>query len=178
MGGRRIFLLGLLVAVVFALGGCAAPRPSVGLAMPAPHEARAANLLAGYLLGRGWTVRLAEDTLVEASRGGERLWLVPLLDTQGMDRVVVSRGWPRAEGADRDGVAAFALELNEALNVGQFRADDRGLVFQASLPFIGTLDPRLLDAFLDYSADVRLAVLRVQAGRRLLAPLEGEEASR
>lgn len=170
----RIFVLGLLLV----LAGCATPRPSGGLAMPAPHEAQAASLLAAYLLGRGWTVRLAEDTLVEASRDGERLWLAPLLDAEGMDRVVVSRGWPRAGTADDERLQAFALELNEVLNVGQFRADERGLVFQDSLPFLGTLDPRLLDAFLEHGATVRLAVLRVQGERRLLAPLEGEGTSR
>jgi hypothetical protein len=53
-----------------------------------------------------------------------------------------------------------------------------GLVLQSSLPFLDALEPRLLDAFLAYTAEVRLAVLQVQGERRILAPVEGAGASR
>ena len=168
----------LLLCAALAAAGCATPAPPAGLAMPAPDEARAASLLAGYLLATGWTVRLADEALVAASRGDEVIRLEPVLDAEGLDRVIVSRSWRRAEDATDDALQAFALELNEALNVGQFRAADEGLVLQASLPFLENLAPLLLDAFLVYMAEVRFAVLQVQGERRLLAPVEGAAASR
>jgi hypothetical protein len=137
----------------------------------------AGALLAGFLLGLGWTVTL-DGPRVEASLGQERLLLEPVLDPTGLDRIIVARAWPRAPGASEADLAAFARELNDALNVGQFRADSDGLVFQASLPFLEELDPQLLVAFLAYTADVRLAVLQVQGERALLAPVEGEQRSR
>lgn len=167
-----------LALLLVAAAGCATPRPPAGLAMPAPDEPGAASLLAGYLLAQGWTVRLADDATVEASRGGEHLRLAPLLDGHGLDRILVSRTWARDPRATDESLEAFAAELNDVLNVGQFRADASGLAFQSSLPFLETLEPRLLDAFLAYTAEVRLAVLQVQAERSLLAPVESDAASR
>jgi hypothetical protein len=180
----------LAVCALVAGSGCAsargpgvpvpaAPAPSGGtLVMPATDEPGAAVLLAAYLLGRGWTVRLADATLVEARRGDERVTLEPLLDPAGLDRLVISRSWPPATPADPGPLAEFALELNEILNVGQFRAASEGLVFQASLPFLDALEPLLLDAFLAYTGEVKEAVLRVQGDRELLAPVESGSGSR
>jgi hypothetical protein len=173
----RAWILAVMTLAALASAGCAAPRPSAGLLMPAPDEQGAGALLAGFLLGLGWTVTL-DGTRVAASRGDERLYLDPVLEAGGLDRVIVARAWPYAEGAGEAERAAFARELNAALNVGQFLADPGGLVLQASLPFLEELDPRLLVAFLDFTADVRLAVLQVQGERALLAPVEGEQASR
>jgi hypothetical protein len=181
--GRVCILLTILLltgtgcAVDRVPSGLAMPASS-GLAMPAPDEARAASLLAGYLLAQGWTVRLADETLVEASRGEERLQLEPQLDPLGLDRIVISRSWPRDPQADDEALRAFALELNDTLNVGQFRGEASGLVLQSSLPFLEVLEPRMLDAFLAYTAQVRLAVLQVQGERRILAPVEDAGASR
>jgi hypothetical protein len=75
---------------------------------------------------------------------------------------------------------AFALELNEALNVGQFRAaDERPRPASRHCRFSSNLDPRLLDAFLDvYGRGAFRRNLQVQGERRLLAPVEGAAASR
>jgi hypothetical protein len=172
----RVFILVALLACVGT--GCATPRAPAGLAMPAQDEAGAAGLLAGYLLARGWTVRLADAVTVEASRGDELLRLEPQLDPVALDRIVVARTWPRDPRADDAALRAFALELNEALNVGQFRAAAAGLVFQSSLPFFDELESRLLEVFLAWTAEVRLAVLQVQGDRQLLAPVEAGVASR
>lgn len=174
MGGVRI----PLVLMLLLAAGCATQRPPAGLAMPAPDEAGAAALLAGYLLAQGWTVRLADEAVVDARRDGEQLLLEPLLDPQGLDRILVSRTWPRAAGVDDETLAGFARELNEALNVGQFRVAPEGLVLQSSLGFLDAVDPPLLDAFLAFTAEVRFAVLQVQGGRAMLAPVEGGQASR
>ena len=160
------------------LAACATPRQPQGLEMPAPDEPRAASLLAGYLLGRGWTVKLADATLVLAERGPERLQLEPLLDAGGLDRIIVWRSWPVAPEADPAALQAFALELNATLNVGQFQAVPGELRFQSSLSFLDAVDPALLDAFLEFTGQVRLAVEQVQDGRVLLAPVEAGPASR
>ena len=173
-----IRILPLALLSVFA--GCVTPPPPApaGLSMPAPHEARAASLLAGYLLAQGWTVRLVDETRVEASSGGQSLRLEPLLDPVGVDRIVVTRTWPAALQVTSEALDAFALELNETLNVGHFRATAEGLALQSSLYFLEVLEPGLLQAYLDFTATVRLAALRVQGERALLLPLEGESASR
>jgi hypothetical protein len=168
----------LLLLLCVGLAGCAAPRAPAGLEMSAPDEARAASLLAGYLLAQGWTVRLAEPTLVEATLGDERLIVEPLLDPRGLDRLLVSRLWPATATATPEALQAFALELNENLNVGQWRVRPGMLEFQASLPFLKTLDPGLLAAFLEFTAEVRFAALRVQGERALLAPVEDARPSR
>lgn len=170
----------LPVVMLFLLAACAAPPPPApaGLAMPAPHESRAASLLAGYLLAQGWTVRLVDETRVEASSGEQSLRLEPLLDATGIDRIVVTRTWPAAPQATEEALAAFALELNETLNVGHFRATPAGLALQSSLYFLEVLEPALLGAHLDFTATVRFAALQVQGERELLAPLEGESSSR
>lgn len=164
--------------MLLAATGCAHQREPGGLAMPAPDEARAASLLGTYLLAKGWTVRLAEPTAVEASRQDESIRLEPLLDAAGLDRLIVSRTWPRDPAADDEDLRAFAAELNELLNVGQFRAEPAGLVLQGSLPFLGNLDAGLLDAFIAFTAEVRLAVSQVQGERPLLAPVEDGQGSR
>lgn len=174
MTGVRI----LLMMILLLAAGCATPRPPAGLAMPAPDEAGAAALLAGYLLAQGWTVRLADEAVVDARRDGEQLLLEPLLDPQGLDRILVSRTWPRAKQVDDSALTGLAHELNEALNVGQFRVTPEGLVLQSSLAFIDAVDPPLLDAFLAFTAEVRFAVLQVQGERTLLAPVESGQASR
>jgi|SRR6056297_997886 len=168
----------LLSVALLLTAACATPRPSATLEMPASDEAQAAHLLAGYLLARGWTVNVAPESVVAATRADQHLWLRPLLDAHGMDRLVAWRQWPAAPQADEVALAAFADELNAALNVGLFRAEPAGLVFQVSLHFLDTLDPALLGAFLEHTAEVRGAVLRVQDTRRLLQPVEGEQASR
>jgi hypothetical protein len=168
----------LLLLACCGLAACATPRQPQGLEMPAPHEARAASLLAGYLLGRGWTVTLEEPTVVRAERGSERVQLEPLLDAGGLDRIILWRSWPAATGAAPAALEAFALELNATLNVGQFQAGPGELRLQSSLAFLDALEPQLLDAFLEFTARVRLAVEQVQGGRELLAPVEDAPASR
>ncbi|NGP52602.1 hypothetical protein [Thioalkalivibrio sp. XN8] len=168
----------LLLLACCGLAACAAPRAPQGLVMPAPQEAQAANLLAGYLLGRGWQVHVTDETLVTAERGPERLQLEPLLDPAGLDRVMVWRSWPAAPGADAAALEDFALELNQVLNVGQFQAGSGDLRLLSSLAFLDALDPQLLEAFLEFTAQVRLAVEQVEGERNLLAPVEGGGSSR
>jgi hypothetical protein len=174
MGSLRCF-------TVFALAlgaGCASVPPPAGLAMPAPDEAGAASRLGGYMMARGWTVQLAGDAAVDASRAGERLTLEPLLDPQGVDRILVTRHWLAAAEAGAEALEAFAGELNAELNVGLFAAGEDGLRLETSLYFLEVLDPRLFDAFLAFASDIELAVLQVQGERRLLALVEGGPAGR
>lgn len=162
-----------------ALGACAAaPRPVAGLSMPGQDERAAAGLLGSYLLARGWTVRIADTGVVEATRGAERAELRLLLADTGLDRLIAGHVYTASEGASPADLAGLARSLNETLNVGTFSVVEDGVLFESSLPFLDELDPLLLDAFLDYGADVRLAVTRVDERHRLLAPVEGPAAGR
>lgn len=146
--------------------------------MPGAQEAPAATLLAAYLVGRGWAVEVSDGTLVTAQRGAERVQLEPLLDPAGLDRVMVWRSWPAAAGVEPAALEAFAVELDATLNVGQFQAAAGELRCLSSLAFLDVLQPELLDAFLEFTGQVRLAVDHVQGERRLLAPVEGAIPSR
>lgn len=146
--------------------------------MPGAQEAPAATLLAAYLVGRGWAVDVRDETLVTARRGAERVELEPLLDPAGLDRVMVWRSWAAAPGVGQGELEAFALELNATLNVGQFQAVPGELRCLSSLPFLDVLEPELLDAFLEFTGQVRLAVDQVEGERDLLAPVEGAVPSR
>lgn len=146
--------------------------------MPGAQEAPAATLLAAYLVGRGWAVEVSDGTLVTAQRGAERVQLEPLLDPAGLDRVMVWRSWPAAAGVEPAALEAFAVELDATLNVGQFQAAAGELRCLSSLAFLDVLQPELLDAFLEFTGQVRLAVDQVQGERRLLAPVEGAIPSR
>lgn len=169
----------IVVVLWLAMAASCATQPgAAGLAMPEDDETEAAYLLAGYLMGRGWTVRLAEQAEIEASRDSESLRLAPLLDPLGLDRILLSRHWPAADDTDDEDLAAFSAELNHTLNVGLFSPQEKSLGFEASLAFLDVLQPQLLDAFLAFTAEVRQAVLQVQGERRLLAPVEGEMMSR
>jgi hypothetical protein len=69
--------------------------------MPAPDEARAASLLAGYLLATGWTVRLADaGGWWRRAVATKLIRLEPVLDAAGLDRVIVSRSWRGYRGCD------------------------------------------------------------------------------
>ena len=144
------------------------------LEMPGTDVARAAALLGAYLVARGYTVRLEGEAVVAApGADGPAFTLEVLLDPVGLDRLVLSRSYAVKEGVDPGLVPAFASELNGALNVGVFSAYPPGVLFQASLPFIDDLDPVLLDAFIEFTAEVETAVRQVEAGRGLLVEVEG-----
>lgn len=161
-----------------ALAACATPRAPAGLAMPGTQEGPAATLLAAYLVGRGWTVNVSDGTLVTAERGAEQVRLEPLLDPAGLDRLMVWRSWPAAAGVEQAELEAFALELNATLNVGQFEAVPGQILYLSSLPFLDVLQPELLDEFLAFTGQVRLALDQVQGERRLLAPVESAAPNR
>jgi len=170
----------VIVLACAALSGCVnvtpptpPPRTPTLLQMPGTDDRQAASLLGAYLVARGYTVRLEGDAAVEATGAdGSAFTLEVLLDPARLDRLVLSRSYPVKEGADPGVVAAFAAELNGALNVGVFSAYPPGILFQASLPFLDDLDPVLLDAFIQFTGEVELAVRQVEAGRGLLVEVE------
>jgi hypothetical protein len=172
----------MTILAALSLAGCAAapraPEAPAGLEMAGADEQGAATLLAAYLVARGYTVRLAGTAVVEAeSADGDAFSLQVLLDPEGLDRLVLSRVYPAKEGADPGAVSAFAAELNSMLNVGVFSAYPPGIRFDSPLPFLDTLDPNLLEAFIAFTARVALAVRRVEAGRDLLVEVEGAGGS-
>jgi hypothetical protein len=175
----------IVIALLACSGllGCATspqepPAPSL-LNMQGSDEAQAAALLGAYLVARGCTVRLAGEASVEASdREGAGFMIEVLLDPSGLDRLLVSRQYVVKEGVDPGRIGAFAAELNGLLNVGVFSAYPPGILYQSALPFVDAVDPVVLDAFIDFTRDVEIAVRQVEAGRGLLVEVEGATGSR
>ena len=173
----------MMLLACSGLVGCATPPPEPTaptlLEMRGSDETQAATLLGAYLVARGYTVRLAGEASVEASDPeGSSFMIEVLLDPSGLDRLLISRHYVVREGIDPGRIGAFAAELNGLLNVGVFSAYPPGILYESALPFVDTVDPLVLDAFIEFTRDVEIAVRRVEAGRGLLVEVESVTGSR
>lgn len=168
-----------------ALAGCVTPVPEPAVEAPAvldlsgTDESGAGVLLGSYLLARGYAVEpLAPGSLAATAPDGDAFSLQIQLDATGLDRLLLSRVYPVREGLDPGVVERFAGELNAMLNVGVFSAYPPGVRLLSPLPFVDTLEPGLLDAFIAFTGEVSAAVERVEDGRPILSTLEAPGASR
>jgi hypothetical protein len=124
--------------------------------------------LARFLLGHGYRVRVAGPLTVEAGTETLQASISPVLQSEGLDRLVVTRRFPAQPGVTSADLSAFAAELNENLNVGVFVADTGALVFQSHATFYEVISEAEISAFLAWTGQVELAVARVEGDRTLL----------
>ncbi len=170
--GRRAALV--LAALSAA---CAAPQPAQTPAPGPPagvldlsglSDESAVEPLARFLLGHGYRVRVAGPLTVEAGTDTLQASISPVLQSEGLDRLVVTRRFPAQPGVTSADLSAFAAELNENLNVGVFVADTGALVFQSHATFYEVISEAEISAFLAWTGQVELAVARVEGDRTLL----------
>jgi hypothetical protein len=158
----------LLVAL--ALAGCASihnSRPSRDL-VGSDDKAAAESVL--DLLGEaGVPAELSSDGLsVFVYRRGMATLLTPIVQADGMDRVVATRRYAPAAGHTDEDLGDLAQRLNDALNVGVFSVDAGALVFQSQMTFLDQLDSEELVAFLGWLDAAELAVERVDGPEGVL----------
>lgn len=101
-------------------------------------------------------------------RRGMATLLSPIVQAEGLDRVVATRRYAPAPGRDDDDLRALAARLNDTLNVGTFSVDAGALVFQSQMTFLDRLSAGELEAFLGWLDAAELAVARVDGERGTL----------
>lgn len=171
---RRWARLSHIVVVVFA-AGCATPPPAQApasvsgvLDLSGFSDEGAVEPLARFLLGHGYRVRVAGPLNVEVGTETMQASISPVLQPEGLDRLVVTRRFPAQPGVSSATLSAFAVELNENLNVGVFVADAGALVFQSHATFYEVISEAEIGAFLAWTGQVELALARVEGDRTLL----------
>jgi hypothetical protein len=167
-----------LVSALIALAitaGCAAPfgdRP--GLLLEGSDDAAAALALEDYLRLAEQPVELSSDGLgVFVYRRGMATLLTPVLQTEGLDRIVSTRVYGPAPGRGETELAELAARLNASLNVGVFSLEQGALAFQAQLGFVDRVAREELLAFLDWLDAVEVAIGSVDGERGTLALTAG-----
>lgn len=101
-------------------------------------------------------------------RRGMATLLAPIVQTDGMDRIVSTRRYAPAPGRSDKDLAGLARRLNDTLNVGVFSVEEGALVFQSQMTFIDKLDSGELVAFLGWLDAAELAIARVDGSDHTL----------
>ena len=156
--------LGLLLAGCVGTRGEPAPIELAG-----SDDAAAALELRARLHAAGVPVEPATspNSLFVYRRGMATL-LSPVLQTEGLDRIIVSRSYAPAAGAGVAELDALARTLNERLNVASFKVADGALLLETNLTFIDRVTEAELMALFDWLDQIELAIRRVDADSRVL----------
>lgn len=101
-------------------------------------------------------------------RRGMTTLLAPIVQADGMDRVVSTRRYAPASGRSDKELVDLARRLNETLNVGVFSVEEGALVFQSQMTFIDRLNSGELVAFLGWLDAAELAIVRVDGSGHTL----------
>lgn len=169
-----------LFAALIALtipAGCAAPSGDPpGLLLEGSDDAAAAQALEAYLRRAEQPVELSSDGLgVFVYRRGMATLLTPVLQSEGLDRIVATRVYGPAPGRGETELGGLAARLNASLNVGVFSLEQGALAFQTQLAFVDRVAQEALLAFLDWLDAVEIAIGSVDGEDGTLALTAGGE---
>jgi hypothetical protein len=129
----------------------------------------AAQAILELLGGAGVPAEPASDGVsVFVYRRGMATLLAPIVQSEGMDRIVSTRRYAPAPGHSDKDLVDLARRLNDMLNVGVFSVDEGALVFQSQMTFIDRLNSGELVAFLGWLDAVDLAIARVDGSDHTL----------
>ena len=166
--------LPVLIALAIT-AGCAAPfGDPAGLLLEGSDDAAAALALEDYLRRAEQPVELSSDGMgVFVYRRGMATLLTPVLQSEGLDRIVATRVYGPAPGRGEPELADLAARLNASLNVGVFSLDQGALAFQTQLAFVDRVAREELLAFLDWLDAVEIAIGSVDGDDGTLALTAG-----
>ncbi len=155
---------------VAVIAGCAtASRSSDVLQLPGDDDQAAVGQLVAFLG--------SAELPLERSPGGNSLFvyrrgmatlLSPVLQNDGLDRIIATRSYAPAPGWEEQDLAELAFELNDQLNVGGFAVADGALIYEANLTFVDRVSLDEFMRFLDWLDDVELAIKTVDEERGVL----------
>jgi hypothetical protein len=163
-------LAGAICCSLMLLSGCAGLRLSrSGVELSGSDDVAAAAVLMERLRDAGLPVEAASSPAsLFVYRAGRATLLSPVLQNEGLDRVIGARSYAPAAGRDEVALAALANSLNDGLNVASFKVAAGALLMEANLTFLDRLSVEELLAFLDWLDAVELAIRRVDEEQRVL----------
>ena len=152
------------------LAGCAGLRSDeAAIALTGSDDEAAATAVRALLADAGQPVEpAAAPASLFVYRQGRATLLSPVLQAEGLDRIIASRSYAPAAGAGEPELEALALTLNRRLNVAGFKVSGAALVMEANLTFVDRLTLAELLGFLDWLDTIELAIRRVDQERRAL----------
>jgi hypothetical protein len=101
-------------------------------------------------------------------RRGMATLLSPVLQIDGLDRIIATRSYAPAPGRQDRDLAELAFELNDQLNVGGFAVADGALIYETNLTFVDQISLDEIKRFLDWLDDVELAIRAIDQDREVL----------
>lgn len=153
----------LTIVAALAMAGCVT---AAGLGssrdVSGSDDAAAATAILNTLRAEGVPAEPASDERsVFVYQRGMATLLSPIVQSEGLDRIVATRRYAPAAGAGDQDLRDLAGALNDTLNVGVFSVEEGVLVFQSQMTFVDRLQGRELVAFLGWLDAVELAIARV-----------------
>ena len=163
--GLPFFLLTITVITACATSS----RSSNSLLLEGDDDQVAVSELADFLGNAGLPVEQSPlgNSLFVYKRGMATL-LSPVLQNDGLDRIIATRSYAPAAGHDDEDLETIAFELNDQLNVGGFAVVDGALVFETNLTFVNSLSLEEISRFLDWLDDVEVAIRTIDQDRGVL----------
>lgn len=152
------------------LTGCAnLGTEQAAITLTGSDDEAAATAVRALLADAGQPVEpAASPASLFVYRQGRATLLSPVLQAQGLDRIIAARSYAPAAGVGEAQLEALALELNQMLNVAGFKVSGAALVMEANLTFVDRLTLDELLGFLDWLDTIELAIRRVDEERRAL----------
>ena len=152
------------LVVCLLLSACATMPSDPALLLDGDDDEAGARALETFLRDAGQPVEASSDGFgVFVYQRGMATLLSPVLQTDGLDRIVATRIYGPAMGHGEEDLIHLAAALNDQLNVGVFAVDQGALVFQSHTTFIDRLTETELLAFMAWLDQAELAIARVDA---------------
>lgn len=153
------------LAACCLMSACATmPAPERALVLDGDDDAAGARALEAFLRDAGQPVEASSDGLgVFVYKRGMATLLSPVLQNEGLDRIVATRIYGPASGRGDTDLMVLAAALNQQLNVGVFAVDQGALVFQSHATFMNRLTESEVLAFVTWLDQAELAIARVDA---------------
>ena len=160
----------LLILGVAMFAGCASMAGYGDVrSVTGSDDGAAAAAVLDLLRARDIPAEPASDARsVFVYRGGMATLLSPIVQSDGLDRIVATRSYAPAPGHSDKDLHLLAGQLNESLNVGVFSVDEGALVFQSQMTFFDRLQSDELVAFLGWLDAAELAIVRVDGSPGIL----------
>jgi hypothetical protein len=163
-------LAGVFCCMTLMVAGCAhLPSGNARIELTGSDDNAAAVELTARLRAAGVPVEPASSpSSLFVYRAGRATLLSPVLQSDGLDRIIGTRSYAPAAGQGEQALRSLAAALNERLNVASFKVAGGALLMEANLTFLDRLAVEEVLAFLDWLDAIELAIGRVDEDGRVL----------
>lgn len=159
----------VILALVMSAGCTSVAGYGSARSVAGSDDAAAASALLDLLRANGIPAEPASDARsVFVYRRGMATLLSPIVQSDGLDRIVATRSYAPAPGHSDQDLLALAGRLNESLNVGVFSVEEGALAFQSQMTFLDRIESDELVAFMGWLDAAELAIARVDGSPGVL----------